>query len=99
MGYMAAEVPSDHQQAPADGTDDARVELIGKPGCHLCDTARLIVAEVCGRHGVVWREYSILGNADLADRYADLIPVVRVDGVDHSAWQVDATALEQAIIR
>jgi hypothetical protein len=24
---------------------------------------------------------------------------VRVDGVDHSAWQVDPAALEQALIR
>ncbi len=76
-----------------------RVELIGKPGCHLCDAARAVVAEVCGRTSVGWVEYSIIGNADLADRYADLIPVVRVDGEDHAAWQVDPVSLERALLR
>lgn len=76
-----------------------RVELIGKPGCHLCDEARGVVAEVCERITVGWVEYSIIGNAELADRYADLIPVVRVDGLDHSAWQVDPVSLERAILR
>lgn len=91
MGAMPTSEPA--------STPGARVELIGKPGCHLCDAAREIVAQVCERMSVEWVEYSIIGNADLADRYADLIPVVRVDGVDHAAWQVDARALEQAIIR
>jgi len=99
MAYMAVDDPSENPAAQAASSAVVRVELIGKPGCHLCDAARVIVADVCGRHGVGWQEYSILGNADLADRYADLIPVVRVDGVDHSAWQVDPAALEQALIR
>jgi hypothetical protein len=29
-----------------------RVTFVTRPGCHLCDIARPIVAEVCGELGV-----------------------------------------------
>ena len=27
----------------------SRITLIGKPGCHLCDDARVVVERVCAR--------------------------------------------------
>jgi glutaredoxin len=76
---------------------DERVILVGKPGCHLCDDARAIVAVVCDETGVAWREVSILDDPELADRYAEQIPVVLVDGVVHDFWRVDAGRLRQAV--
>jgi hypothetical protein len=74
-----------------------RVTLIGKPGCHLCDEARAVVARVCDNTGVAWEEVSILDDPALADRFADLIPVTLVDGVEFSAWRVDEGALTRAL--
>ena len=71
----------------------ARVRLVGKPGCHLCDQARQVVAEECRRAGVAWHEVSILDDADLHERYWDLIPVVEVDGERFEALRVDAARL------
>lgn len=71
--------------------------LVGKPGCHLCDDARAIVAAVCDEIGVAWGEVSILDDPELADRYAEQIPVVLVDGVVHDFWRVDAGRLRQAV--
>ena len=34
----------------------ARVRLLGRAGCHLCDDARVVVAEVCGSLGVEWMD-------------------------------------------
>lgn len=74
-----------------------RVILVGKPGCHLCDDARAVVADVCEAAAVDWAEASILDDPDLADRYAEQIPVVLVDGVVHDFWRVDAGRLREAL--
>lgn len=71
--------------------------LVGKPGCHLCDDARTVVAAVCADTGVQWAEISILDDPELADRYAEQIPVVLVDGVVHDFWRVDAGRLREAL--
>jgi hypothetical protein len=76
---------------------DARVILVGKPGCHLCDDARAIVASVCEETGTSWTEISLLDDPVMADRYAEQIPVVLVDGVVHDFWRVDPTRLRTAL--
>jgi hypothetical protein len=74
-----------------------RVVLIGRPGCHLCDDARAVVAAVCEELGVGWEEQSIEEDPALHDRYWDLIPVTVVDGVQHDQWRVDARRLRVAL--
>ena len=71
--------------------------LIGKPGCHLCDTARDVVRSVAAELQVNWREVSLLDDPDLAERYAEQIPVVLVDGHPHDYWRVDERRLRQAL--
>jgi hypothetical protein len=73
------------------------VVLVGKPGCHLCDEARLVIARVCGDLGVDWDEASILDDPVLADRYWEQIPVTLVDGRVLSVWRVEATELAAAL--
>ena len=70
-----------------------QVRLIGKPGCHLCDEARVVVAAECRRAKVELVEVSILDDADLHARYWDSIPVVEVDGEPVEALRVDAARL------
>jgi len=79
------------------GVREARVMLVGKPGCHLCDEAREVIAAVCADQGVDWVEVSILDDPDLADRYWEKIPVTLVDGVEHDFWRVDAARLRAAL--
>ncbi len=76
---------------------EARVRLVGKPGCHLCDVARDVVVRVCGELGVGWDEVSILDDPGLADRYWELIPVVLVDGAELSHWHVADGDLRAAL--
>ncbi len=75
----------------------ARVVLLGKPGCHLCDDARTIIAAVCGELGVPWAERSILDDPELERAYADMIPVTFVDGSQHDFWRVDPARLASAL--
>lgn len=81
----------------ADEGRTVRVTLIGKPGCHLCDDARAVVAAVCAELGVGWEERSVLDDPVLADRYWEEIPVTLVDGRPHDLWRVDPDRLRAAL--
>jgi hypothetical protein len=76
---------------------DPRVLLIGKPGCHLCDDARAVIADVCAQTGDRWAEASIEEDPVLFDQYWERIPVVLVDGAPHDFWRVDAGRLRAAL--
>lgn len=72
--------------------------LLGKPGCHLCDDARVIVADVLTEFpAVTFEEQSILDDAALLDEYAEEIPVVLIDGRVHTIWRVDPARLRNAL--
>ncbi len=75
----------------------SRVALVGKPECHLCDQARLVVSSVCTQLGVAWEERNILAEPRLADEYWELIPVVLVDGDPIAHWHVTAEQLRAAL--
>jgi glutaredoxin len=78
---------------PADGV----VTLIGKPGCHLCDEARTVIAAVCEELGASWEEKDITQDAELHRKYWEQIPVVLVDGEQHDFWRVDPQRLRKAL--
>lgn len=76
----------------------ARVRLIGKPGCHLCDEAREVVAAVTAELGESFDEVSILDEPALHEQYWEQIPVVLVDGRQHDFWRVDPARLRAALL-
>lgn len=75
--------------------------LLTKPGCHLCDDAREVVAQVVDDLGaapsVMVTERSILDDPALAATYSEEIPVVLIDGRVHSNWRVDPGRLRTAL--
>ncbi|GAA1609628.1 hypothetical protein GCM10009733_002340 [Nonomuraea maheshkhaliensis] len=74
-----------------------RITLLGKPGCHLCDDAREVIARVAGELGVPWEEVSIESSAELTEKYWEMIPVTLIDGVQHDFWRVDEARLRAAL--
>jgi glutaredoxin len=75
----------------------ARVTLLTRPGCHLCDAAREVVERVCADLDGAWTEVDITTDEDLHARYWEQIPVTLVDGGQHDFWRVDATRLRAAL--
>jgi len=76
-----------------------RVTLLSRPGCHLCDTAREVIARVAADLGVPWEERDITrSEADLRT-YGDTIPVTLIDGVQHDFWHVSERRLREALSR
>lgn len=74
----------------------ARVVLLGRAGCHLCDDARLVVQEVCARLGATWEERDVDADPALS-RYGELVPVVLVDDVQVGFWRIEPQRLERAL--
>ena len=76
-----------------------RVLLYSKPGCHLCQDAREVVAQVCAEVGSDFEEVDITGDPGLMRTYGEQIPVTFVDGAQHDFWRVDADRLRSALTR
>jgi hypothetical protein len=76
---------------------EARITLISKPGCHLCDEARSVIVEVANELGVAWVEINMLDDAALTERFANDVPVTLVDGQVHDFWRVSAERLTRAL--
>ena len=74
-----------------------RVEVYGKPGCHLCEEAVDVVARVCADVGVEWSERDISGDPSLMHTYGEQLPVTFVDGRQHDFWRVDERRLRAAL--
>ena len=77
---------------------DHCITLLGKPGCHLCDEARAVVARVAADLGVPWDERDVTLDAADFDEYGDRIPVVLLDGREHGYWSVDEARLRRALL-
>lgn len=76
---------------------EPRVRLLSRPGCHLCDDARVVIESVCADLGVGWEERDISGDERLTREFGEHIPVTFVDGAQHDYWRVDAGRLRAAL--
>ena len=80
--------------------------LIGKPGCHLCEDAQVVVDRVVARAPAdpslatlefTVEEKSILDDAALLDEYVEQIPVLLINGKVHNYWHIDPVRLTTAL--
>ena len=80
-------------------TSKIHLTLIGKPGCHLCDDAELVVREVLAEFGdsVVLTKENILDDDALFALYSEEIPVLLIDGKIHNYWRIDPERLRSAL--
>lgn len=76
-----------------------RVRLLSRPGCHLCDDARVVIADVCTELGEEFEEVDITSSPELLREYGEQIPVTFVDGAQFDFWRVDADRLRAALRR
>ncbi len=80
------------------GEAPPRVVLYSKPGCHLCDDAREVIAAVCAELGESFDEVDITASEELMRGFGEQIPVTFVDGEQHDFWRVDAARLRAALV-
>jgi glutaredoxin len=75
------------------------VTLYGKPGCHLCDEARSVVATVRRERPFELREVDISSDPSLNKSYGERIPVVEVDGEEAFEFVVEPEELRRMLDR
>ncbi|HEX9033980.1 MAG TPA: glutaredoxin family protein [Streptosporangiaceae bacterium] len=73
------------------------ITLLSRPGCHLCDEARAVIAAVAADLGVPWSERDITASADDLREYGEMVPVTLIDGIQHDFWRVDERRLRKAL--
>jgi glutaredoxin len=78
---------------------ETRVVLFGRPGCHLCDDARVVVERVTTELGERYEERDITLDPNDLQAYVESIPVVLVDGVQVDFWRVSEDRLRAALLR
>jgi len=79
--------------------DDARVVVYSRAGCHLCEAAEQVVAQLVAETGDDWARVDIDTEPDLQERFTEQVPVTFVDGRQHDFWRVDPARLRAALSR
>ena len=75
----------------------ATVTLYGRPGCHLCDDARVVLERIRETEPFELEEVDIEADDDLLRRYLERIPVIALDGRELFDYFVDERALRAAL--
>ncbi|MFC8615929.1 glutaredoxin family protein [Micromonospora purpureochromogenes] len=74
-------------------SSDARLTLITRPGCHLCEEAKAALDRVVAVTGDKWVEKDVSGDVEAERDYGDRLPVVLLDGKEHGYWRVEEDRL------
>jgi len=67
----------------------ARLQLLTREGCHLCAEATAVLAGVAAEAGLEPVEVDVDADPELQAEYGDRVPVVLLDGREHSYFSVD----------
>jgi len=71
--------------------------LYGKPGCHLCDEARVELERIRSEHPFELEQVDITLDVALHRRYGERIPVLELDGEELFELRVDGDVLRERL--
>ncbi|MGY1721651.1 glutaredoxin family protein [Blastococcus sp. SYSU DS0533] len=72
-----------------------RLQLLVREGCHLCLTAAEQLAPVAARAGLEPVEVDVDTDPELQAEYGDRVPVLLLDGREHSYFTLDVPRLRR----
>ena len=78
------------------------VVLLTRAGCSICERAGATLSALAEELGFAWTATDIdaaaaAGDPTLRAEFGDRVPVVLLDGVEHSYWEVDEERLRADI--
>jgi glutaredoxin len=81
-----------------------RVELLTRDGCTICARAHARLAELAGELGFDLSTTDVdaaagAGNTGLRAEFGDRLPVILLDGQEHSYWEIDEARLRADLAR
>jgi glutaredoxin len=75
--------------------DAPRLQLLTRAGCHLCAVAAETLARLAAEAGLAAAEVDVDADPELQAEYGDRVPVVLLDGREHSYFTVDVPRLRR----
>ncbi|KQY60406.1 NrdH-redoxin [Aeromicrobium sp. Root495] len=78
-------------------SDDARVVVYSRGGCHLCEAVESLVASVCAETGDTWARIDVDTEPALVEAFSEMVPVTFVDGRQHDFFRVEEKRLRAAL--
>ena len=79
-------------------TNRPQVELLTRDGCAICERVHARLVELAGELGFTLSMTDVdaaaaAGNTALRAEFGDRLPVILLDGREHSYWEVDEPRL------
>jgi glutaredoxin len=74
---------------------EPRLQLLTRQGCHLCTVAAETLARIGAEAGTAPEAVDVDTDPDLQAEYGDRVPVVLLDGREHSYFTVDVPRLRR----
>jgi glutaredoxin len=74
---------------------EPRLQLLTRAGCHLCEIAEETLDRVAAEAGLTPVAVDVDADPELRAEYGDRVPVVLLDGVEHSYFTVDVPRLRR----
>jgi glutaredoxin len=75
--------------------EPVQVQLLTRQGCHLCVLAAETATRVAGEAGLPVELVDVDADLDLQADYGDRVPVLLLDGREHSHFTVDVDRLRR----
>ena len=75
------------------------IRLYSKPGCHLCENAKLLLDEARADFDFLLEEINIEEDPALTERLGTQIPVITFDGGNRVAGQISDEKLRRAFAK
>jgi hypothetical protein len=72
-----------------------RLQLLTRTGCHLCEVAAETLERIAAEAGLEVRRVDVDGDDELRAEYGDRVPVVLLEGREHSYFTVDVPRLRR----
>jgi glutaredoxin len=72
-----------------------RLQLLTRAGCHLCETAAATLQVLAAEAGLAVAAVDVDTDPELQAEYGDRVPVVLLDGREHSYFDVDVPRLRR----
>jgi glutaredoxin len=74
---------------------EPRLQLLTRVGCHLCEIAEETLDRIGAEAGLTPVAVDVDADPELRAEFGDRVPVVLLDGVEHSYFSVDVPRLRR----
>lgn len=92
------------QEPPATPSAQRQVQLLTRVGCTICVRVHAQLAELAAELGFDLSATDVdavasAGDPTLRAEFGDRLPVILLDGIEHSYWEVDESRLRADLAR